>query len=180
MYTNAESYPGQPHTEDASGERCRRCLFSCPLCSCPACLGLLLLLSLSGCSYDKQMRAFTDDVCVVPEKFEGWRKKGLEFWCKTGLPITLASPLPSTCMVQYPGSCRCVCTQLFGILLIFWAFLATPRPSSISSLIVIYIRAALGRAACEFATVLCELNNSRQTFWNSEMCCYFLVFSQLF
>ncbi|XP_059686464.1 ETS translocation variant 4 isoform X2 [Gavia stellata] len=24
----------------------------------------------SGCSYDKQMRSFTDDVCVVPEKFE--------------------------------------------------------------------------------------------------------------
>ncbi|XP_032841882.1 ETS translocation variant 4 isoform X4 [Tyto alba] len=23
-----------------------------------------------GCSYDKQMRSFTDDVCVVPEKFE--------------------------------------------------------------------------------------------------------------
>ncbi|XP_054657649.1 ETS translocation variant 4 isoform X9 [Grus americana] len=30
-----------------------------------------MLLSLSGCSYDKQMRSFTDDVCVVPEKFEG-------------------------------------------------------------------------------------------------------------
>ncbi|XP_054137308.1 ETS translocation variant 4 isoform X1 [Melozone crissalis] len=29
--------------------------------------------------YDKQMRPFADDVCVVPEKFEGWRKKGLEF-----------------------------------------------------------------------------------------------------
>ncbi|XP_050841639.1 ETS translocation variant 4 isoform X3 [Serinus canaria] len=42
MYISAESYPGHPHTEDAS-----------------------------GCSYDKQMRAFTDDVCVVPEKFEG-------------------------------------------------------------------------------------------------------------
>uniref|UniRef100_A0A8C5TG71 ETS variant transcription factor 4 n=1 Tax=Malurus cyaneus samueli TaxID=2593467 RepID=A0A8C5TG71_9PASS len=24
-----------------------------------------------GCSYDKQMRSFPDDVCVVPEKFEG-------------------------------------------------------------------------------------------------------------
>ncbi|OWK54857.1 ETS translocation variant 4 [Lonchura striata] len=24
-----------------------------------------------GCSYDKQMRSFMDDVCVVPEKFEG-------------------------------------------------------------------------------------------------------------
>ncbi|XP_032058660.1 ETS translocation variant 4 isoform X1 [Aythya fuligula] len=24
----------------------------------------------SGCSYDKQMRSFSDDVCVVPEKFE--------------------------------------------------------------------------------------------------------------
>ncbi|XP_059725001.1 ETS translocation variant 4 isoform X8 [Haemorhous mexicanus] len=76
MYINAESYPGHPHTEDAS-----------------------------GCSFDKQMRAFTDDVCVVPEKFEGWRKKGLEFWCKTGLSITLASPLSSTCMAHYPGSC---------------------------------------------------------------------------
>ncbi|NXH06787.1 ETV4 protein, partial [Loxia leucoptera] len=42
MYINAESYPGHPHREDAS-----------------------------GCSYDKQMRAFPDDVCVVPEKFEG-------------------------------------------------------------------------------------------------------------
>ncbi|XP_030919971.1 ETS translocation variant 4 isoform X2 [Geospiza fortis] len=39
-----------------------------------------MLLSLSGCSYDKDMRPFADDVCVVPEKFEGWRKKGLEFW----------------------------------------------------------------------------------------------------
>ncbi|NXR58842.1 ETV4 protein, partial [Rhadina sibilatrix] len=42
MYLNAESYPSHSNTED-------------PL----------------GCSYDKQMRSFTDDVCVVPEKFEG-------------------------------------------------------------------------------------------------------------
>ncbi|NXR92731.1 ETV4 protein, partial [Hypocryptadius cinnamomeus] len=42
MYINAESYPSLSNTED-------------PL----------------GCSYDKQMRSFTDDVCVVPEKFEG-------------------------------------------------------------------------------------------------------------
>ncbi|NXQ09075.1 ETV4 protein, partial [Vidua macroura] len=42
MYINAESYPSHSNTED-------------PL----------------GCSYDKQMRSFTDDVCVVPEKFEG-------------------------------------------------------------------------------------------------------------
>ncbi|NXI04436.1 ETV4 protein, partial [Pachycephala philippinensis] len=41
MYINAESYPSHSNTED-------------PL----------------GCSYDKQMRSFTDDVCVVPEKFE--------------------------------------------------------------------------------------------------------------
>ncbi|KAK4808648.1 hypothetical protein QYF61_020137, partial [Mycteria americana] len=33
----------------------------------------------SGCSYDKQMRSFTDDVCVVPEKFEGRRKNGFQF-----------------------------------------------------------------------------------------------------
>nr|XP_030112231.3 ETS translocation variant 4 isoform X2 [Taeniopygia guttata] len=42
MYINAESYPSHSNTED-------------PL----------------GCSYDKQMRSFIDDVCVVPEKFEG-------------------------------------------------------------------------------------------------------------
>ncbi|XP_030901100.2 ETS translocation variant 4 isoform X2 [Melopsittacus undulatus] len=42
MYTNVESYPSHPNTEDTL-----------------------------GCSYDKQMRSFTDDVCVVPEKFEG-------------------------------------------------------------------------------------------------------------
>ncbi|XP_053944190.1 ETS translocation variant 4 isoform X2 [Cuculus canorus] len=42
MYINAESYPSHSNTED-------------PL----------------GCSYDKQMRSFPDDVCVVPEKFEG-------------------------------------------------------------------------------------------------------------
>ncbi|XP_054657648.1 ETS translocation variant 4 isoform X8 [Grus americana] len=42
MYINAESYPSHSNTEDTS-----------------------------GCSYDKQMRSFTDDVCVVPEKFEG-------------------------------------------------------------------------------------------------------------
>ncbi|NXH41086.1 ETV4 protein, partial [Dicaeum eximium] len=41
MYINAEGYPSHPSTEDAL-----------------------------GCSYDKQMRSFTDDVCVVPEKFE--------------------------------------------------------------------------------------------------------------
>ncbi|NXF24262.1 ETV4 protein, partial [Rhodinocichla rosea] len=41
MYMNAESYPSHSNTED-------------PL----------------GCSYDKQMRSFADDVCVVPEKFE--------------------------------------------------------------------------------------------------------------
>ncbi|XP_065555014.1 ETS translocation variant 4 isoform X2 [Lathamus discolor] len=42
MYINVESYPSHPNTEDTL-----------------------------GCSYDKQMRSFTDDVCVVPEKFEG-------------------------------------------------------------------------------------------------------------
>uniref|UniRef100_A0A8D2P3M7 ETS variant transcription factor 4 n=1 Tax=Zosterops lateralis melanops TaxID=1220523 RepID=A0A8D2P3M7_ZOSLA len=42
IYINAESYPSHSNTED-------------PL----------------GCSYDKQMRSFADDVCVVPEKFEG-------------------------------------------------------------------------------------------------------------
>ncbi|XP_009072904.1 PREDICTED: ETS translocation variant 4, partial [Acanthisitta chloris] len=42
MYTNVESYPSHSNTEDTL-----------------------------GCSYDKQMRSFTDDVCVVPEKFEG-------------------------------------------------------------------------------------------------------------
>ncbi|NXS29771.1 ETV4 protein, partial [Pomatostomus ruficeps] len=42
MYMNAESYPSHSSTEDTL-----------------------------GCSYDKQMRPFTDDVCVVPEKFEG-------------------------------------------------------------------------------------------------------------
>ncbi|NXR18614.1 ETV4 protein, partial [Cinclus mexicanus] len=41
MYINAESYPSHSNTEDTL-----------------------------GCSYDKQMRSFTDDVCVVPEKFE--------------------------------------------------------------------------------------------------------------
>ncbi|NWT75325.1 ETV4 protein, partial [Prunella himalayana] len=41
MYISAESYPSLSNTED-------------PL----------------GCSYDKQLRSFTDDVCVVPEKFE--------------------------------------------------------------------------------------------------------------
>ncbi|XP_014814538.1 PREDICTED: ETS translocation variant 4 isoform X1 [Calidris pugnax] len=50
MYINAESYPSHSTTEDTL-----------------------------GCSYDKQMRSFTDDVCVVPEKFEGWRKNGLQF-----------------------------------------------------------------------------------------------------
>ncbi|XP_014741017.1 PREDICTED: ETS translocation variant 4 [Sturnus vulgaris] len=50
MYLNAESYPSHSNTEDTL-----------------------------GCSYDKQMRSFTDDICVVPEKFEGWRKNGLEF-----------------------------------------------------------------------------------------------------
>ncbi|NXQ52905.1 ETV4 protein, partial [Anthoscopus minutus] len=42
MYINAESYSSHSNTED-----------------------------ILGCSYDKQMRSFTDDVCVVPEKFEG-------------------------------------------------------------------------------------------------------------
>ncbi|NXQ25915.1 ETV4 protein, partial [Alaudala cheleensis] len=41
MYRKAESYPSHSNTEDTL-----------------------------GCSYDKQMRSFTDDVCVVPEKFE--------------------------------------------------------------------------------------------------------------
>ncbi|NXY08038.1 ETV4 protein, partial [Pteruthius melanotis] len=41
MYINAESYPSHSNTEDTL-----------------------------GCSYDKQMRSFADDVCVVPEKFE--------------------------------------------------------------------------------------------------------------
>ncbi|XP_075379321.1 ETS translocation variant 4 isoform X3 [Mycteria americana] len=41
MYINVESYPSHSNTEDKL-----------------------------GCSYDKQMRSFTDDVCVVPEKFE--------------------------------------------------------------------------------------------------------------
>ncbi|RMC01517.1 hypothetical protein DUI87_21956 [Hirundo rustica rustica] len=77
MYMNAESYPSHSNPEDAL-----------------------------GCSYDKQMRPFADDVCVVPEKFEA------------------------------------------------------TRPSSTRSLIVMYIRAALGRAACELATVLCELKYS--------------------
>ncbi|XP_028942269.1 ETS translocation variant 4, partial [Antrostomus carolinensis] len=40
-YINAESYSSHSNTEDKL-----------------------------GCSYDKQMRSFTDDVCVVPEKFE--------------------------------------------------------------------------------------------------------------
>ncbi|NXP42262.1 ETV4 protein, partial [Leiothrix lutea] len=42
MYINAESYPSHANPEDTL-----------------------------GCSYDKQMRSFADDVCVVPEKFEG-------------------------------------------------------------------------------------------------------------
>ncbi|XP_010145667.1 PREDICTED: ETS translocation variant 4 [Eurypyga helias] len=41
MYINAESYPSYSNTEDTL-----------------------------GCSYDKQRRSFTDDACVVPEKFE--------------------------------------------------------------------------------------------------------------
>ncbi|KAM6042091.1 ETS translocation variant 4 isoform 2-T2 [Chlamydotis macqueenii] len=45
-YINVESYPSHPSTEDTL-----------------------------GCSYDKQMRSFTDDVCVVPEKFEGDTKQ---------------------------------------------------------------------------------------------------------
>ncbi|KAK2536121.1 Etv4 [Columba guinea] len=46
MYVNAESYPSHLNTEDAL-----------------------------GCSYDKPMRSFADDVCVVPEKFEGDMKQ---------------------------------------------------------------------------------------------------------
>ncbi|KAM4645416.1 ETS translocation variant 4 [Amazona ochrocephala] len=42
MYINVEGYPSHPNAEDTL-----------------------------GCSYDKQMRPFTDDVCVVPEKCEG-------------------------------------------------------------------------------------------------------------
>ncbi|XP_071433743.1 ETS translocation variant 4 isoform X2 [Pithys albifrons albifrons] len=42
MYVNVESYPSHSNTEDTL-----------------------------GCSCDKQMRSFTDDVCVVPEKSEG-------------------------------------------------------------------------------------------------------------
>ncbi|NXW95338.1 ETV4 protein, partial [Alopecoenas beccarii] len=42
MYVNAESYPSHPNTEETL-----------------------------GCSYDKPMRSFADDVCVVPEKLEG-------------------------------------------------------------------------------------------------------------
>ncbi|NXW53842.1 ETV4 protein, partial [Eurystomus gularis] len=42
MHINVESYPSHSNTEDTL-----------------------------GCSYNKQMRSFTDDVCVVPEKFEG-------------------------------------------------------------------------------------------------------------
>ncbi|NWX20121.1 ETV4 protein, partial [Aegotheles bennettii] len=41
MYINTESYPSHSNTEDTL-----------------------------GCSYDKQMRSFPDDACVVPEKFE--------------------------------------------------------------------------------------------------------------
>ncbi|NXY35957.1 ETV4 protein, partial [Pomatorhinus ruficollis] len=41
MYINTDSYSSHSNTEDTL-----------------------------GCSYDKQMRSFTDDVCVVPEKFE--------------------------------------------------------------------------------------------------------------
>ncbi|KAM7082051.1 ETS translocation variant 4 isoform 5-T5 [Ciconia maguari] len=50
MYINVESYPSHSNTEDTL-----------------------------GCSYDKQMRSFTDDVCVVPEKFEGRTKNGFQF-----------------------------------------------------------------------------------------------------
>ncbi|NXS54395.1 ETV4 protein, partial [Brachypteracias leptosomus] len=46
MYINAESYPSHSNTEDAL-----------------------------GCSYDKQMRSFTDDVCVVPEKYQAGDSK---------------------------------------------------------------------------------------------------------
>ncbi|NWX09677.1 ETV4 protein, partial [Caloenas nicobarica] len=42
MYVNAESYPSHPNIEDTL-----------------------------GCSYDKPMTSFADDVCVVPEKLEG-------------------------------------------------------------------------------------------------------------
>ncbi|NXI13468.1 ETV4 protein, partial [Irena cyanogastra] len=56
MYINAERYPSHPNTED-------------PL----------------GCSYDKQMRSFTDDVCVVPERFEGdMKQEGAGY--REGLP----------------------------------------------------------------------------------------------
>lgn len=128
----------------------------------PGCLWLLTLLSLSGCSYDKQMRSFTDDVCVVPEKFEGWRKNGLQFWCKIGLFTILASHLTGACIVHYTVFLP-VCSYPAFWYSTFWAFLAATRPCSISSLIVTQIRAALGRVTCELATVLCELKHSRWT-----------------
>lgn len=78
MYISAESYPSHSNTEDTL-----------------------------GCSYDKQMRSFTDDVCVVPEKFEGWRKNGLEFCCKIGLFTILASHLIGVYIAHY--------TVIFGI-----------------------------------------------------------------
>lgn len=60
-----------------------------------------MLPSLSGCSYDKQMKSFTDDVCVVPEKFEGRRKNGPQFGCKIGLSSIFASHLTTVYIVRY-------------------------------------------------------------------------------
>ncbi|XP_009992472.1 PREDICTED: ETS translocation variant 4 [Chaetura pelagica] len=56
MYINVESYPRVSNAEDAL-----------------------------GCSYDKQRRPFTDDVCVVPEKFEGDIKQEAG-WYREGPP----------------------------------------------------------------------------------------------
>jgi len=105
MYINVESYPSHSNTEDTLGKKLSDCILfpalHCPLVVSCLCLRLPVLLSLSGCSYDKQMRSFTDDVCVVPEKFEGWRKNDSQFGCKIGLSSIFASHLITVYIVHY-------------------------------------------------------------------------------
>lgn len=95
MYINVESYPSHPNTEDTLGKnRSACCLF--PALHCPLVLPLQppLLLPLSGCSYDKQMRSFADDVCVVPEKFEGWERMARSLGDRWGHPASLPTAYP--------------------------------------------------------------------------------------
>lgn len=106
MYVNVESYPSHSNTEDTLGKILSDCLFPelhCPLVPPGLHPQLPMLFSPSGCSYDKQMRSFPDDVCVVPEKFEGRRKNGFQFGCKIGLSSIFASHLTTVCIVGHTG-----------------------------------------------------------------------------